>query len=226
MLKPATAAVALFAVPVLALSACSPNQNPSNEKGTPPPVWTGSPSPGAPAASSSATSAAAQAKTQLTADLKTTDGKTIAKATIDFSSGFAKITVETTASDSTILTPGFHGMHIHEVRKCEGDFTSAKGHFQRPGHTDQHPASGDLTSLQVRDDGSAMVVTTTNAFTYDDLVAGQGTSIIIHEKMDNFANIPDKKYAQINGGTPGPDQETIATGDAGKRIACGEINGQ
>src|ERR1700737_377905 len=146
MLKPATAAVALFAVPVLALSACSPNQNPSNEKGTPPPVWTGSPSPGAPAASSSATSAAAQAKTQLTADLKTTDGKTIAKATIDFSSGFAKITVETTpASDPTILTPGFHGLHIHEVRKCEGDFASAKGHFQRRGHTDQHPASGDLT---------------------------------------------------------------------------------
>jgi Cu-Zn family superoxide dismutase len=224
MLKPATAA-ALFAVPVLALSACSTGQNPSNEKGTPPPVWTGSPSPGAPATSSSATPGATSGKTQLTTDLKTTDGKTVAKATIDFSGGFAKVTVETVVNDPVVLRPGFHGLHIHEVRKCEGDFTSAKGHFQRPGHSD-HPASGDLTSLQVRDDGSAMMVTTTNAFTYDDLLAGQGTAIIIHADEDNFGHIPDKKYAQINGGTPGPDQETIATGDAGKRIACGEINGQ
>lgn len=231
MFKPATFAVALLAVPALALSACSPNQNPSNKTGTPPPVWTGSSSPGAPGTTTSgspttsATSAAAPAGNVLRADLKTSDGKTVAKATIDFSGGFATITVETVVNDPTILTPGFHGLHIHEVRKCEGDFASAKGHFQRPGHVDQHPASGDLTSLQVRDDGSARLVTTTNAFTYDDLLAGQGTSIIIHADADNFAHIPKDKYAQINGGTPGPDDQTLATGDAGKRVACGEING-
>ncbi len=38
---------------------------------------------------------------------------------------------------------------------------------------------------------------------------------------DNFANIPPR-YTQKNG-TPGPDQETMATGDAGKRVACGVI---
>ena len=53
------------------------------------------------------------------------------------------------------LTPGFHGLHIHSVGKCEansvaptggapGDFNSAGGHFQVPGHSG-HPASGDLT---------------------------------------------------------------------------------
>ena len=63
------------------------------------------------------------------------------------------------------LTPGFHGLHIHSVGKCEassvaptggepGDFNSAGGHFQVPGHSG-HPASGDLTSLQVREDGTA-----------------------------------------------------------------------
>ena len=82
-------------------------------------------------------------------------------------------------------------MHIHSVGKCEansvapaggapGDFLSAGGHFQAPGHSG-HPASGDLSSLQVRQDGSARLVTTTDAFTEDDLLAGAKTAIIIHE---------------------------------------------
>jgi len=103
-----------------------------------------------------------------------------------------------------------------------GDFLSAGGHFQAPGHTG-HPASGDLTSLQVRPDGTATLVTTTEAFTKDDLEAGAKTAIIIHADADNFANIPPSRYQQINGGAPGPDETTMATGDAGKRVACGVI---
>jgi superoxide dismutase, Cu-Zn family len=132
------------------------------------------------------------------------------------------------------LAPGFHGMHIHAVGKCEpnsvapaggapGDFNSAGGHFQVAGHT-THPASGDLASLQVRADGSAMLVTTTDAFTAADLLGGAKTAIIIHEKSDNFGNIPPERYQQVNG-TPGPDETTMATGDAGKRVACGVISG-
>ena len=62
----------------------------------------------------------------------------------------------------------------------------------------------------------------TGAFTSEDLLAGAKTSIIIHEKADNFANIPAERYQQTNG-TPPPDQTTLATGDAGKRVACGVI---
>ena len=69
-----------------------------------------------------------------------------------------------------------------------------------------------------------MLVTTTDAFTEDDLLAGQKTAIIIHENADNFANIPPERYNQVNG-TPGPDETTMATGDAGKRVACGVIAG-
>ena len=53
----------------------------------------------------------------LTAELKTADGTDVAKATIDFAGGFATVTVETTTAGE--LTPGFHGLHIHSVGKCE-----------------------------------------------------------------------------------------------------------
>lgn len=99
--------------------------------------------------------------------------------------------------------------------------SSAGGHYQAPGHTGD-PESGDLTSLQVRKDGAALLVTTTDAFTKEDLVSGDGSAIVIHEGADNFANIPPDRYTQVNG-APGPDQTTMATGDAGKRVACGVI---
>ncbi|MGH3677207.1 MAG: superoxide dismutase[Cu-Zn] [Mycobacterium sp.] len=168
---------------------------------------------------------------RLTTQLKTPDGRTVADATFEFANGYATVTVETV--ETGILSPGFHGMHIHSVGKCEadsvaptggspGNFNSAGGHFQVPGHSD-HPASGDLTSLQVRPDGSARVVTTTSAFTAADLLAGEKTALIIHEGPDNFANIPSR-YRGPND-APGPDQETLATGDAGGRVACGVIDG-
>jgi superoxide dismutase, Cu-Zn family len=226
MVKPAAVAAVLLAVPALALSACSPHQNPSTSPGTNPPVWTGSTSP-----SASTTQPANGEGQKLTAQLSTADGKPVATATFDFTGGFATLTVETIGDG--ILTPGFHGMHIHAVGKCEpnsvaptggpaGDFLSAGGHFQVPGHT-THPASGDLSSLEVRANGSAKLVTTTDAFTAAQLLAGPGTAIMIHANADNFANIPDR-YTQSDG-TQGPDAETMATGDAGKRVACGVITG-
>jgi superoxide dismutase, Cu-Zn family len=231
MLKPVAVAT-VFAVPVLALSACSAPEQPATTPGTTPSVWTGSPSPSA-SPSEGGHGAAGQGEAsgeKLTAQLKLADGTTVATADIEFAGGFATLTVETTAPGK--LTPGFHGLHIHSVGKCEansvapaggapGDFNSAGGHFQKAGHTG-HPASGDLTSLQVRADGTAKLVTTTDAFTAEDLLGGAKTAIIIHEKADNFANIPPERYQQVNGNPP-PDETTLATGDAGKRVACGVI---
>jgi superoxide dismutase, Cu-Zn family len=227
--KTATVA-ALFAVPALAVSACSSPEHATSQPGTTPSIWTGSPSPAAPAGGGEAEGQAAPAGDKLTAQLKNASGATVATADFAFSGGFVTITVQSTGSGQ--LAPGFHGLHIHSVGKCEansvaptggepGDFNSAGGHFQVPGHSG-HPASGDLTSLQVRQDGTAQLVTTTDAFTSEDLLAGAKTSIIIHEKADNFANIPPERYQQTNG-TPPPDQMTLATGDAGKRVACGVI---
>jgi superoxide dismutase, Cu-Zn family len=166
----------------------------------------------------------------ITTHLKAPDGAQVAIAEFEFTGDHASIKIETTAAG--VLTPGFHGVHIHKVGKCEpnsvaptggapGDFLSAGGHLQVPGHASM-PASGDLTSLEVRRDGSGLLETTTDAFTMDDLLAGEKTSIIIHAGADNFGNIPPDRYTQING-TPGPDETTMTTGDAGKRVACGVI---
>jgi Cu-Zn family superoxide dismutase len=223
-------AAAALVVPVA--SACSPNEPVATQPGTTPPVWTGSPSPSASAGHGASETQAPPAGEKLTADIKSPDGTTVATADFVFSGNYATITVKTTAPGQ--LAPGFHGMHIHSAGKCEpnsvapsggapGDFNSAGPHFQVAGHT-SHPASGDLTSLQVRADGSALLETTTDAFTAADLLAGAKTAIIIHEKADNFANIPPERYQQTNG-TPPPDETTMATGDAGKRVACGVISG-
>ena len=179
--------------------------------------------------SSSTTSAtAAPGAETVTTQLKTADGRPVADARFDWSNGYATVTVETVAGG--ILSPGFHGLHIHSVGKCEadsvaptggarGDFNSAGGHLQVSGHTG-HPASGELASLEVRSDGSAKLVTTTDAFTRADLSGPEGSALIIHEGSDNFANIPPRYSAD---GKPGPDEKTMATGDAGKRVACAVI---
>jgi Cu-Zn family superoxide dismutase len=231
LLKKPALAVALV-VPVVALTACTPNEPVATSPGTTPAIWTGSPAPSAPAGEDDHGSTAGGSST-LEVPIKAADGAEVATATFEFSTGYATVTVQTTGTGK--LAPGFHGLHIHSVGLCEansvaptggapGDFNSAGGHFQVPGNSG-HPASGDLSSLQVRQDGSAMLVTTTDAFTEDDLLAGAKTSIVIHENADNFANIPPERYNQVNG-TPGPDATTMATGDAGKRVACGVIGGE
>ncbi|HYB34450.1 MAG TPA: superoxide dismutase family protein [Mycobacterium sp.] len=221
----ALTSAAFAAAPVALLSACTPNQPTSSTPGTTPSIWTGSPPPtkapppGGPVAPES-----------LTTHLKAPDGTQVATAKFEFDNDYVTVTVQTTGLGQ--LSPGFHGLHIHKVGKCEpnsvaptggppGNFLSAGGHYQAPGHTGV-PESGDLTSLQVRKDGAALLVTTTDAFTKDDLLAGDKTAIVIHAGADNFANIPPERYTQLNG-TAGPDETTMSTGDAGKRVACGVI---
>jgi Cu-Zn family superoxide dismutase len=211
---------------VALLGACSSPQHAATVPGTTPAIWTGAPTP----SGAGAAEGAPAAGPSVTTHLKAPDGTQVATATFVFNNGYATVTIATTANG--VLAPGFHGVHIHKVGKCEpnsiaptggpaGDFLSAGGHVQAPGHANE-PASGDLTSLQVRKDGSATLVTSTDAFAIDDLLTGQKTAIIIHAGADNFSNIPSERYNQTNG-TPGPDDMTMTTGDAGKRVACGVI---
>ncbi len=138
---------------------------------------------------------------RMTTQLRGADGTQIANATFDFANGYATVTVE--AGPNQVLTPGFHGLQIHAVGKCDvADFSSAGGVYQAPNHTGS-PASGDLTALQVRSDGSAKLVTTSNLFTAADLRNSSGTALVIHQTADNLGSNP--------------------AGESSKRIACGVI---
>jgi superoxide dismutase, Cu-Zn family len=126
------------------------------------------------------------------------------------------------------LPAGFKGFHVHSIGKCEpnspnptdpskvGDFLSAGGHLgsataAHPGH------QGDLTALEVRGDGSAELVTSTDAFDMDSVLDADGSAVMVHAGPDNFGNIPTR-YAPT-----GPDADTQATGDSGGRAACGVV---
>ena len=162
-------------------------------------------------ATTSPSSSAPPGTERMTTQLKSADGNQVGTATIDFANGYATVTVE--AGPNQVLSPGFHGLQIHSVGKCEansaapaggstGDFNSAGSVYQAPDHTG-FPASGDLTALQVRNDGSAKLVTTTNLFTASDLRNSSGTALVIHQTADNLSG--------------------SATGESGKRVACGVI---
>jgi len=192
MTKQFSAAIALLVTPIAVVCGCS-NQTSNNGSTT----------------TTSTTSASSAQK--LTTQLNTADGKHVADATIDFTSGYATVTVETTAAG--ILTPGFHGLHIHAVGKCEAnsvaptggqsaDFLSAGDHLQVPGHTEQ-PASGDLPPLLVRSDGSGKLVATSDGFTADQLKGPEGSSIVLHQ---------------------GADIGVQNTANSDRRIACGVIS--
>jgi Cu-Zn family superoxide dismutase len=154
----------------------------------------------------SSSSGASSGADRMTTQLKGNDGTQVGTATLEFANGYATVTVE--AGPNQVLSPGFHGLQIHSVGACEatgagsgGNFSSAGDVYQAPNHTG-YPASGDLTSLQVRPDGSAKLVTTTSAFTAADLRNSSGTSLVVHQNPGNF-----------NGDG----------GESGKRIACGVI---
>jgi len=157
------------------------------------------------------------------AELLAPNGERI--GTVDFAVDGSVVTVTAKVNN---LPPGFKGFHLHSIGRCEpnsvdpndpsktGNFLSAGGHLgadnaAHPGH------QGDLTSLQVRGDGSAELVTTTDAFDMDAVLDADGSAVIVHAGPDNFGNIPSR-YAPA-----GPDAKTQATGDAGDRAACGVV---
>jgi Cu-Zn family superoxide dismutase len=127
------------------------------------------------------------------------------------------------------LPPGLHGFHIHKTGLCEpdsadptkpemtGDFLSAGGHLAEEGQT-HGDHDGDLPSLLVRADGSANLVVTTDRLSRESLLDSDGSAVMVHEKSDNFGNVPDRYASTL-------DDTTKKTGDAGPRLACAVLEG-
>lgn len=92
----------------------------------------------------------------------------------------------------------FYGLHIHEGDVCEGDFTSAGGHYNPKGA--QHPNhAGDLPNL-LGNSGFGYMMFYSARFTPEGVI---GKTVIIHAMPDDYKTQP--------------------AGDSGDRIACGVI---
>lgn len=112
------------------------------------------------------------------------------------------------------LAPRDHGIHLHEVGKCEPPtFESAGAHFNPTNK--QHgvdnplgPHLGDLPNITADETGEVQLNFITADFTLKkgektSLLDEDGTSIVIHEKADDYKTDP--------------------SGNSGARIACGVI---
>lgn len=111
------------------------------------------------------------------------------------------------------LTPGLHGIHIHQIGKCnKPDFKSAGGHFNpySMSHGTKNPKGyhvGDLANIYIKPDGTGSLLITSHLSTLqpgiNSLLKEEGTSIVIHSGPDDLISDP--------------------SGNAGKRVACGVI---
>jgi superoxide dismutase, Cu-Zn family len=113
------------------------------------------------------------------------------------------------------LTPGQHGVHIHNVGKCEGPaFTTAGGHFNPTNAhhgvnnaQDPHPHLGDMANLNADFMGKAeanfQLPTANLSSGPNSLFHDGGTSIVVHAKPDDLMSDP--------------------SGNSGDRVACGVI---
>ena len=142
------------------------------------------------------------------ADILNAQGQKIGAAQVRASGSGVRIDLEVSQ-----LTPGLHGIHIHNVGKCEGpDFTTAGPHLnptsKKHGKDNpQGPHAGDLLNLQVNAEGigkaSLLDSNATLGEGPNSLFHEGGTSLVIHADADDYKTDP--------------------AGNSGPRIACGVV---
>jgi Cu-Zn family superoxide dismutase len=157
-------------------------------------------------------SASAQAQGLAVTNLVNQSGAPVGVVVFTQQGPYVRVTAEVNS-----IPPGFHGFHVHAVGVCDAStqFMSAGGHFN-PGGMSHSDHAGDMPSLYATMDGAASASFTTDRYAAADLFDADGSAVIVHADKDNFANIP-ARYGVT------PDETTLATGDAGARIACGVI---
>lgn len=136
------------------------------------------------------------------APLKNSNGIAVGRASAREAAGGLRITI-----DATGMPPGTHGAHVHTTGRCDAPgFMTAGGHWNPTGtmHGTLNPAGphqGDLPNLVIGADGRGTLGITIPGATLAGLLEGDGSAIIIHEKIDDLMTDP--------------------SGNSGGRIACG-----
>ncbi len=136
-------------------------------------------------------------------------GAVVGTATLTEVGGAVRVVLEVRG-----LAAGVHGVHVHEIGRCEPPtFTSAGGHFnpdrrQHGLHNPRGPHAGDLPNITVGG-GIGRLETTTERFTIrpgpTSVLDANGSALIVHGSPD--------------------DERTDPTGNSGSRAACGVIVG-
>ena len=129
----------------------------------------------------------AQERQSLDVTLKLAEGGSAGSASLAETEGGIEVRAHVRG-----LEPGFHGFHVHEKGLCEPPaFTSAGGHHKRAG--EGHGAhAGDMPPLLATGDRKARASFVTDSFEIRELLAGDGSAIVIHAGRDNLANIPSR----------------------------------
>jgi Cu-Zn family superoxide dismutase len=112
-------------------------------------------------------------------------------------------------ADITELSPGAHGIHIHEFGDCRaGDASSAGGHFNPDGNLHGAPDAedrhaGDLGNIVADESGVATLDIVAPSLTLSGKHGIIGRSVVVHADEDDYTTQP--------------------SGGAGARLACGTI---
>eukprot|EP00347_Sterkiella_histriomuscorum_P011523 403372125 len=113
------------------------------------------------------------------------------------------------------LTPGKHGFHVHEWGNLTNGCVTAGAHFNptkvtHAGPDDEVRHVGDLGNVEADQDGNAVFLLEDRLINiYGDVNNVVGRAVVCHQKEDDLGR--------------GNDEESLKTGNAGPRQACGVI---
>jgi Cu-Zn family superoxide dismutase len=157
------------------------------------------------AATALAATAAFAQPASVTADLKNASGQTVGAVIATAAPKGVVLKVEAKG-----LSPGWHGVHLHEKGDCsKSDFTSAGGHVHTDGASvhgllnAKANDTGDLPNIKAGQDGQASAEMYTTLVTLQGLRDADGSALVIHANPDDYSTQP--------------------IGGAGPRVACGVI---
>lgn len=143
------------------------------------------------------------ANLRATAALRDAAGEVRGEASFEQVSAGMRVTVQVSG-----LTPGMHGLHLHEFGRCTPGvdaaenkvipFGGAGGHFD-PGGSKNHDSptagnkyghGGDLPMLEVGADGTGRVTFTTAKSSLTGVNGVLNRSLVIHADMDDYKSDP------------------------------------